>query len=165
MTSRFRIVSKTKRHLINELRGCFFYVATFVLCIFKHINITCGRQFIVHKWLQFDGVIPEMQIYITTGKNDTRASIKRGFRSLPTLNGCCPSTSRNVNSQGRTNYFQPAVLRLQVNVLRAAFSMSGNECKRCAFLLALMCRTLTFFCRDTIEFFLVIKNIKISIHS
>ena len=42
-------------------------------------------------------------------------------------------------SQGRTNYFQAAVSRLQVNALRAAFSLSESECKRCAVLLALMC--------------------------
>ena len=50
----------------------------------------------------------------------------------------CPSTSRNVNSQGRANYFQPSVSRLQVNALHTVFSMSGNECKRCALLLTLM---------------------------
>ena len=68
----------------------------------------------------------------------TRTSIYRGFRSLPTLNGGCPSTSRNVNTQGRTNYFQPSVSRLQVNALHAVFSMSGNECERCAPLLTLI---------------------------
>ena len=50
-----------------------------------------------------------------------------------------PWNFRNVNSQGRTNYFQAAISRLQVNTLRAAFSLSGSECKRCALLLALMC--------------------------
>ena len=51
---------------------------------------------------------------------------------MPTLNGCCPSTPRNVNSQGRTNYFQSSVSRLHLNALHAVFSMSGNDMPSCS---------------------------------
>ena len=60
------------------------------------------------------------------------------FRAWRTFSQECPWASVNVNSQGRTNYFQAAVSRLQVNALRAAFLISGRECKTCALLLALI---------------------------
>ena len=59
----------------------------------------------------------------------TQILIQWGFWLWPTLNQDWPWNFRNVNSQGRMNYFEAAVSQLQVNALRAAFSLSESECK------------------------------------